>query len=103
MVAASAAATWLVVLLAVLLANLPFINERLFVFGPRKDVKSVGWRLLELLLFAALLIVIGRVLEGRQAQVQEQGWPFYAVVCCLFLTLAFPGFAWRYLRRQRTH
>ncbi len=100
MQAASVAAIWLVVLLAVLLANLPFVNERFLVIGPRFPVKSLAWRLLELALMAALVIGIGRLLEARQGQVQSQGWEFYAVFVCLFLTLAFPGFVWRYLRRR---
>ena len=29
-----------------------------------------------------------------------QRWEFYAALGFLFLTLAFPGFVWRYLRRR---
>jgi len=35
----------LLLALAVVAANLPFVNERLFVFGPlRTPAKSLGWR-----------------------------------------------------------
>ena len=47
-----------------------------------------------------LTIGVGRWLEGRNSQIADQGWQFYAVVGCVMLTLAFPGFVWRYLRRR---
>lgn len=98
---ATTASIWLVLLLAVVMANLPFINERLFAVGPLRADKAFSWRLLELVTFAAIVIVIGRSLEALAGQAQAQDWQFYAVMLCVFLTLAFPGFVWRYLRRQR--
>lgn len=94
------AAVWLVIGLAVLAANLPFVNERLFVVGPRRDPKGLGWRLLELVAFCGLTVGAGMALEARLGQVHAQRWEFYAAVGCLFLTLAFPGFVWRQLRRR---
>lgn len=96
----SSAAAWLVLLIAGVAANLPFANERLFVVGPKRAPKALGWRLLELLLFCALTVGLGFAIEARQGQVQGQAWEFYAAIACLFLTLAFPGFVWRYLRRH---
>ena len=90
-----------VVLVAALIAaNLPFVNERLFVLGPRSDNKPVGWRLLELLVYAALIVVLGRLLESHLGQASPMRWEFFAVWFCVFLTLAFPGFVWRYLRKH---
>jgi len=98
----TAIGVWVVLLLAAVVANLPFVNERLFVVGPRRvPVKSIAWRLLELLVYGALVIVAGRLMESAIGQNAPQGWEFYAVLLCLFLTLAFPGFVWRYLRRHR--
>lgn len=92
----------LVLVLAAVAANLPFVNERLFVVGPRLvPGKSLGWRLLELICFGAVVIALGMALESRIGQRHPQGWEFYAIVICLFLTLAFPGFVWRILRRRR--
>jgi hypothetical protein len=92
----------LVLVLAAVAANLPFVNERLFVVGPRLvPAKSLGWRLLELVCFGAVVIALGMALESRIGQRHPQGWEFYAIVICLFLTLAFPGFVWRILRRRR--
>ena len=96
----SAAAVWLVILLSAVAANLPFVTERLFIVGPRRDPKPLAWRLLELLVLWALTLAIGFVLEARIGQRQPQGWEFYAAFGCLFLTLGFPGFVWRYLRRR---
>lgn len=96
----SAAAVWLVILVSALAANLPFVTERLFIVGPRRDPKPLAWRLLELLVLWALTLAIGFVLEARIGQRQPQGWEFYAAFGCLFLTLGFPGFVWRYLRRR---
>jgi hypothetical protein len=96
----ASAAVWLLLLVAVLAANLPFVNERLLIVGPRRAPKSLGWRLLELLLLWGLLLGLGFALEAHAGQIQPQGWEFYAAIGFLFMTLAFPGFVWRYLRRQ---
>lgn len=93
-------AAWLVLLLAAIAANLPFVNERLFLVGPRQAPKAVAWRLAEMTLYGAVVTAIGVALERHLGQVQPQGWAFYAVMACIFLTLAFPGFVWRYLRRS---
>jgi hypothetical protein len=94
------AEVWLVITAALVAANLPFVNERLFLLGPRRQPKALGWRVLELLLLAALALGVGVALEARIGQRHAQGWEFYAAALCLFLTFAFPGFVWRYLRRR---
>lgn len=94
-------AVWLVLALAVIAANLPYFNERLLLVGPRGAPKSAWWRLLELALMALLTFAAGSLLEARIGQRHTQGWEFYAAAACLFITLGFPGFAWRYLRRGR--
>ncbi len=93
------AAAWLVILLAVIAANLPFVNERLFVIGPLRRPKSFGIRVLELIVWYGVVLGIGFAIEARLGQIQRQGWEFYVAMASLFLTLAFPGFVWRYLRR----
>jgi len=40
------------------------------------------------------------LLERRAGQIAPQGWEFYAITGTLFLTLAFPGFVYRYLLRR---
>ena len=90
---------WAVIVFALVAANLPFVNERLFIVGPRRSPKALGWRLLELLLMATLAFGVGLLIESRIGQRQAQNWEFFAAAGCLFITFAFPGFIWRYLRR----
>jgi Protein of unknown function (DUF2818) len=93
---------WLVLVAALIAANLPFVNERLFIVGPRRlPAKALGWRLLELLLLFTLVLGLGLLLEARIGQRHPQGWEFYAAALAMFVTFAFPGFVWRYLRRGR--
>lgn len=94
------AAVWLVLLLAAVAANLPFFSRRLFLVVKLATPKTLAWRLLEWVVYCALATLAARALEGRAGQVQTQGWEFYAVLVCLYLTLAFPGFVWRHLRRH---
>ncbi|MDE2400326.1 MAG: DUF2818 family protein [Burkholderiales bacterium] len=84
---------------AALMANAPFLNNRLFLVGPERAPKPLVWRLVELSVYAAAVCLLGRGLEGLLGQVTAQKWEFYAVWVLVFLTLAFPGFVWRYLRR----
>ncbi|MFO6421301.1 DUF2818 family protein [Hylemonella sp. W303a] len=99
----SSGAIWFLILLAVLAANLPFFTERLLAVLPLPAAlapKNLAWRLLELALLYCVVGGVGLFLEARAGRVVVQGWEFYAVTAALFLTLAFPGFVWRYLRRQ---
>ena len=91
---------WAVIVFALVAANLPFANERLFIVGPKRAPKGIGWRLLELVLMAALTFGFGSLIETSIGQRQPQNWEFFAAAGCLFLTFAFPGFIWRYLRRS---
>lgn len=92
---------WLVIVAALAAANLPFANERLFGVVPLRAPKSVGVRLLELVVLYFAVGLLGVLLEKRAGQVTAQGWEFYAVTGALFITFAFPGFVWRYLVRRR--
>ena len=95
------AGVWLVLAAALVAANLPFVNDRLLVVGPRRDPKGLAWRLLEIGVLGAATLALGFAIEARIGQLQAQGWEFYAALACMFLTFAFPGFVWRYLRRRR--
>ena len=96
------ASVWLVVLLALLLANLPFISQRLFAVLALKTPKSLALRLAELLVGYLLAGGVGLYLEQRNGQISPQGWEFYAITGALFITFAFPGFTYRYLFKHRT-
>ena len=92
------ASVWLVLVVALVAANLPFSNERLFgLIALRSGHKGLGLRFAELLVFYFLTGGLGLLFERRVGQIAPQGWEFYAVSGALFLVLAFPGFTWRYL------
>jgi hypothetical protein len=92
---------WLVILLALVAANLPFINQRLLAILPVTWPKGLAVRLAELVVMYFIVGGIGLLLEKRMGQIAPQGWEFYAVTGALFITLAFPGFIWRYLVKHR--
>jgi hypothetical protein len=94
------AAIWFVVLAAFVGANLPFINNRLLAVLPLTNPKSLALRVLELVLFYFLVGGVALLLEQRAGQIAPQGWEFYAITGALFLTLAFPGFVYRYLYKR---
>ncbi len=96
-------AIWLVILLACLAANLPFANQRVLAIGPRlQPKKRLVLRFLELVVMYFVVGAIGMLLEKRAGQNAPQQWEFYAVTGTLFITLAFPGFVYRYLLRHRS-
>jgi hypothetical protein len=101
-------ASWLVIALALVLANLPFFNENVFGVIPLKApapgavrLKPLWVRLLELLVLYFVLGAVARLLEGRIGNVFEQAKEFYMLTVPLFVTLAFPGFIMRYLRKRQ--
>jgi hypothetical protein len=96
------ASVWLVVLLALLVANLPFISNRLFGVLALKTPKNLAIRLGEMVFWYLLVGALGLYLEQRTGQIAPQGWEFYAITGTLFLTFAFPGFTYRYLFKHRS-
>ena len=92
---------FLMIVLAFFLANLPFLNERLFFFFPVAGFHKPFWlRLFELIAGYAVAGFICRFFEAKAGEIFLQGWEFYAVTGCFFTVLAYPGFVWRYLRRR---
>ena len=91
----------LVLVLALLAANLPFVNHRVLLLGPVRHPKLLAWRMLELVLLYFVVGAVGLALEQQAGQIAPQGWEFYAVTGAMFLTLAFPGFVYRYLLQRR--
>lgn len=98
---APTAAVWLVILAAVVAANLPFLTQRLFLVVRLATKKSLGLRLLELVVYYLLVGAMGLLLERNMGRIAPQGWEFYAITAALFVTLAFPGFVWRYLLKHK--
>ncbi len=98
-------AVWLLIALAAISANLPFLNERVFaIFAWRKNgapaVKPFWLRMVEVLSYYAVVGLIGFAFESTLGNRFAQGWQFYVVGLCLFLVLGYPGFVIRYLRKR---
>lgn len=100
------ATAWIVIGLAFVAANLPFLFERvLFVWTRPSGRKRFGWRLLELLVFYLAVGGFAFLLEkNAYGSIYPKNWQFYAATLCLFLVFAFPGFVycslWRGNRRR---
>jgi predicted transporter len=93
--------SWLVIAVALVFANLPFMNEALFgVIRLPKPVKSAWIRLFELLVLYFVTGAIAYALEARIGNVFTQVKEFYMITVPLFAVLAFPGFVLRYLRKR---
>ncbi|MBC7489714.1 MAG: DUF2818 family protein [Glaciimonas sp.] len=96
--------SWLVIFLALLAANLPFINEYLFSVIPLKltIAKPIWLRLVELFVFYVIVGGLAYLLESRIGNTFSQGWQFYGVTGCLFLVFAFPGYVHFCLRKKHS-
>jgi hypothetical protein len=96
------AAGWFIVLLALVGANLPFVNQRLFGVVPLRAQKKSAWlRIAELIVLYFVVGALGFLLEARAGNRFDQGWQFYAITFSLFVVFAFPGFTWQYLVKRR--
>ena len=82
-------------------ANLPFLTKRVMGLLQFSKPKTLGVRLLELIVFYLVVGALGIALEKRLGQNAPQTWEFYAITGTLFLTFAFPGFVYRYLLKRK--
>ncbi|WP_178861719.1 DUF2818 family protein [Thiomicrorhabdus cannonii] len=88
---------WLLLVTAIILANVPWIfANRIFLFIQVKT-KSFLVNFLEWLLYFILTGILAYLLENKSmGHVESQGWEFYAVTFFMFAIFAFPGFIYRY-------
>ena len=94
--------TTLLLILAFIAANLPFLIERIFfVIKPKSGSKNVAWRLLELIVMFFVVGGVALLLENKLGEIHPQNWEFYAVNASLFVVFSYPGFVCRYLWRRR--
>ena len=87
-------AVWLLLGLAFIAANLPWLSDRLFfIRTPVSGEKGIWYRLLEWLLMYFLAGGIALLIERKDAgNIFPQDWEFYTVTLCLFVIFALPGF-----------
>lgn len=98
-------AVWLLIALALLSANLPFLTEKVFALLPYRRgataaAKPFWLRLAEVLVSYLIVGAIGFAFESALGNRFSQGWQFYAITLCLYLVMAYPGFVYRYLYRR---
>ena len=95
-------AVWILIVLAVAAANLPFISERVVALVPVKAwVKKPGWAVVaELLGLFVVIGLVGYAFEIALVNPFPRGWEFYVTGLCIFLVLGFPGFVYRYLLKK---
>jgi hypothetical protein len=87
---------WLMIALFLLLANLPWIGDRVFFIFTMKS-KPVWVRLIELLVYYLLSLLLAIAFEQRfSGDIYPQGWEFFVTTFSLFLVLAVPGVVYRY-------
>jgi len=90
-------AVWLLLITAMVLANLPFIMaNRLFLLIPVES-KSFIVNMIEWFTYFALTGLFAYLLEKKvMGHVAPQDWEFYTIVFFMFMIFAFPGFIYRY-------
>lgn len=83
-------------ILAILLANLPWLSSRLFLLIPVAQPKRFYWSMLELAVYFVVMGLLAWYAEfATLGQTSPQGWEFYTINACLFLVFSFPGFIYR--------
>lgn len=88
------------IIVALLAASLPFFTERVFGVLRLNSKKTVWLRLLELIVLYFVVGSLGFLLESNAGNRFDQRWEFFAITACLFIVFAFPGFVYRYLRKN---
>lgn len=85
-------------LVAMFLANLPWLNERIFVFISTADHHKKLWMcLIEWFCYFIVWLILGFGVEKKiMGEISRQGWEFYVITLCLFVVFALPGFIYRY-------
>lgn len=97
-------AVWLLLVTAIVLANIPFIlSTRLFVFikVPEKQLRI---NLVEWTVYFMLTGLLAYLLENKSmGHVAPQDWEFYTITLFMFMIFSFPGFIYRYNLKQFIH
>ena len=96
-------AVWLLILLSLAAANLPFVNERLFgLFRLTKLAAKPAWLVVvEVLTYFVLIALLGLAFETTLSNPFPNGMTLITIGFCIFLVLGFPGFVFRYLLKRK--
>ena len=89
--------TAIILLLFFIMANLPWISERVFFIYSLKMPKKIIIRLVETLVFYILGLLLAIFLEIKfSGEVYSQGWEFFSISLCLFVVMAVPSMIFHY-------
>lgn len=85
-------------LVAMGLANIPWLYERFFLFFVTTNNHKKLWMcLIEWFSYFIIWLVLGFGVEKKvTGEITSQGWEFYVITLCLFVVFALPGFIYRY-------
>ena len=89
----------ILIVLAIISANLPWMSDRFFLlFDPPGGAGKHLWMcLLEWLVLLVVFLLGALGLEKKlMGELYPQDWEFYAIIFCLFVVFALPGFIYRY-------
>jgi uncharacterized protein DUF2818 len=87
----------ILIVVFLIIANLPWVSDRILCVVPLKSPKKVIFRLLEMLVFYIVSLLIAIAFEMKfSGEIYPQGWEFFTITLCLFLVLAVPGVVYRY-------
>jgi hypothetical protein len=91
---------FLIILLAILFANIPWLTNYFLIFF-KKPKKNMFLILVELILyyfiFGGVLLVMEKQVIGNT---HNQEWEFYAITFCLFIVFSFPGFIYKIIWKK---
>ena len=85
------------ILLFFIMANLPWISERVFLIYSLKMSKKIIIRLAETLVFYIFSLLLAIFLEVKfSGEVYSQGWEFFTITFCLFVVMSVPSIIFHY-------
>lgn len=89
---------WILLLAWLLLANLPWLNERaLLFFKLKKPQKGGVLRFVEIVVYYFVGLFVAMGLETQYSgDIYQQDWEFFVTTFCLFAVLAVPGMVYRH-------
>tara|TARA_B100001057_G_scaffold499906_1_gene612445 strand:- start:101 stop:382 length:282 start_codon:yes stop_codon:yes gene_type:complete len=85
-----------IILLALVLANLPWFSNHIFIFFPLSKTKSILYILLEIVVYYIFLGIFVTFIEKQIiGNTHSQDWEFYVVTFFLFIVFSSPGFIFK--------
>ena len=88
---------FMLIIVVLVLANIPWLTERFFFVFIIAGGKTVLLRLVELLVFYLLSLVVAAMVEMQfSGDVHVQEWEFFWSTFCAYLVLSVPGLIYRY-------